>query len=73
MNKAIHVIPEPLPTGASARLASAQVNDVRFRVDHASDRDINQLLLCLRRQPGVRPRVRRSRVTLRAAKSCSPA
>jgi len=46
-----HASPEPSPTTTSSRVAPAQ--DVRFRVDRASDRDLNQLLQCLRRQPGV--------------------
>ena len=43
--------PEPLPS-PSAYL-SAQVNDVRFRIDSADDRDIAQLETCLSKQPGV--------------------
>lgn len=46
-----HASPEPAPS-ASARGVSPAY-DVRFRVDHASDRDINQLAQCLRRQRGV--------------------
>ncbi|HET7311398.1 MAG TPA: hypothetical protein VFJ17_08745 [Mycobacteriales bacterium] len=43
--------PEPAPS-ASTRGVSPPY-DVRFRVDHASDRDINQLAQCLRHQRGV--------------------
>jgi hypothetical protein len=43
--------PEPAPAASSKGIDRA--NDVRFRVDHASDRDLNQLLQCLRRQHGV--------------------
>jgi hypothetical protein len=43
--------PEPLPSAFTH--ASDSVGDVRFRIDHASDRDLNTLLQCLRRQPGV--------------------
>jgi len=46
-----HASPEPAPTATTSRAAPA--NDVRFRVDNASDRDVNQLLQCLRKQPGV--------------------
>ena len=42
--------PEPL---GSSSTAAGRVNDVRFRVDHADDRDLNQLLQCLLKQPGV--------------------
>jgi hypothetical protein len=43
-------IPEPLPTD---HLASDQVNDVRYRVDHASDGDLAKLQQCLQRFPSV--------------------
>jgi hypothetical protein len=43
--------PEPLPT--SSRYASERLSDVRFRVDKASDGQINDLYTCLRKQPGV--------------------
>ena len=46
-----HASPEPAPSATAAQAAPA--NDVRFRVDGASDRDINQLLQCLRKQQGV--------------------
>jgi hypothetical protein len=46
-----HASPEPMPSAPPPGVAPG--NDVRFRVDHASDRDINQLLQCLRRQRGV--------------------
>src|SRR5437764_7719877 len=46
-----HASPEPAPSASSRGVQP--VNDVRFRVDHASDRDLNELLQCLRRQPGV--------------------
>ena len=46
-----HASPEPAPSVAPSGVAPP--NDVRFRVDHASDRDLNQLLQCLRRQQGV--------------------
>jgi hypothetical protein len=42
--------PEPMSSPSSA---AGQIGDVRFRVDHANDRDINQLLQCVRKQPGV--------------------
>jgi len=46
-----HASPEPAPS-ASTRGVSPPY-DVRFRVDHASDRDLNQLAQCLRHQRGV--------------------
>ena len=42
--------PEPMTSPASV---AGRIGDVRFRVDRASDRDINQLLQCVRKQPGV--------------------
>lgn len=46
-----HVSPEPKPS-PSTRAAQSPY-DVRFRIDHASDRDENLLLQCLGRQRGV--------------------
>jgi hypothetical protein len=46
-----HASPEPAPAPTSHGVDPAY--DVRFRVDHASDRDLNQLVQCLRRQHGV--------------------
>ena len=46
-----HASPEPAPAPTSRGIDSAY--DVRFRIDHASDRDINQLVQCLRHQHGV--------------------
>jgi cell division septation protein DedD len=46
-----HASPEPAPSPSTRGAQPA--NDVRFRVDHASDRDLNALLQCLRRQRGV--------------------
>jgi hypothetical protein len=43
-------IPEPLPTD---HLASDLANDVRYRVDHASDGDLAKLQQCLQRFPSV--------------------
>ncbi len=45
-----HTSPEPLPTG---NRLSQRLNDVRFRVDNASDRQLLTLYNCLSRQPGV--------------------
>ncbi|HVS68884.1 MAG TPA: hypothetical protein VHE56_10055 [Mycobacteriales bacterium] len=42
--------PEPFSTAGPA---SNLVGDVRFRIDHADDRDIATLETCLSRQPGV--------------------
>src|SRR4051794_21953577 len=46
-----HASPLPAPSPSSRGVQPA--NDVRFRVDHASDRDLNQLLQCLRAHRGV--------------------
>ena len=43
-------VPEPLPTD---HLASDQANNVRYRVDHASDGDLAKLQQCLQRFPSV--------------------
>jgi hypothetical protein len=43
-------VPEPLATGT---LPSDTVGDVRFRIDHADDREIALLTECLNKQPGV--------------------
>jgi hypothetical protein len=42
--------PEPI---VHSSFAASRVNDVRFRIDHANDRDIAHLQACLSRQPGV--------------------
>jgi hypothetical protein len=42
--------PEPI---LKSNLASDQVGDVRFRIDHADDKDIALLTECLIKQPGV--------------------
>jgi hypothetical protein len=46
-----HASPEPAPSASTRGVTPAY--DVRFRVDQASDRDLNQLVQCLRGQPGV--------------------
>jgi hypothetical protein len=43
--------PEPLP--ASADSPQARLNEVRFRVDTASQQDIQRLYACLRRFPSA--------------------
>jgi hypothetical protein len=43
--------PEPITT---SQLPANQVGDVRFRVDHANDKDIALLTECLDKQPGVK-------------------
>jgi hypothetical protein len=45
-----HVTAEPMVTSS---FASAQANDVRFRIDEASDADIAKLENCLHNQVGV--------------------
>jgi hypothetical protein len=50
-----HVSPEAKPEPfTTAGPAANQVSNVRFRIDHANDRDIAHLETCLGRQPGVR-------------------
>jgi hypothetical protein len=46
-----HVVPEPIQ---SSSLASNQVGNVRFRIDHANDHDLGQLMICLNKQPDVK-------------------
>jgi hypothetical protein len=49
-----HVSPEAVPEPiVKSRLASDAVGDVRFRIDHADDRQIALLTECLNKQPGV--------------------
>jgi hypothetical protein len=43
--------PEPLPASS---LPSNAVGDIRFRIDHADDKQIALLTECLNKQPGVR-------------------
>jgi hypothetical protein len=43
-------IPEPLPTD---HIASDLLNNVRYRVDHASDADLAELQVCLQKFPSV--------------------
>lgn len=45
-----HTTPEPMPTPGGRFKAPG----VRFRIDHADDRDLARLEACLQRQPGVR-------------------
>jgi len=42
--------PEPFSTTGPV---SNQINNVRYRIDHANDRDIALLTTCLSKQPGV--------------------
>jgi hypothetical protein len=42
--------PEPI---TKSTLVSDSVGDVRFRIDHADDKDIALLTECLNKQPGV--------------------
>jgi hypothetical protein len=42
--------PEPI---TKSTLASDQVGDVRWRIDHADDKDLALLTECLNKQPGV--------------------
>jgi hypothetical protein len=43
----------PEPIVHDSRYPSTSISDVRFRIDHADDRDIAQLETCLMHQPGV--------------------
>ena len=45
-----HTSPEPI---VRSSFAASRVSDVRFRIDHANDREISLLQACLGRQPGV--------------------
>jgi hypothetical protein len=44
------VVPEPFKY---SKLPSSQAFDVRYRVDRASDYELNRLYVCLSAQPGV--------------------
>jgi len=46
-----HAKPEPLPTD---KKLSDYLNDVRYRIDNASDADLTRLENCLTRFPSVR-------------------
>lgn len=49
-----HVTPEATPEPFSTTgPVSNQINNVRYRIDHADDRDIALLTTCLSKQPGV--------------------
>ena len=49
-----HVSPEDVPEPiVKSRYASDAVGDVRFRIDHADDKEIALLTECLNKQPGV--------------------
>lgn len=50
-----HVTPEATPEPmSSSSLPSNAVGDVRFRIDHANDKDVAVLTECLAKQPGVK-------------------
>lgn len=49
-----HASPEAIPEPIiKSNLVSDSVGDVRFRVDHADDKQLAILTECLNRQPGV--------------------
>lgn len=49
-----HVTPETVPEPiVKSRFVSDGVGDVRFRIDHANDKEIAELTECLNKQPGV--------------------
>jgi hypothetical protein len=49
-----HVSPEVVPEAIDkSTLASNQVGDVRFRIDHANDKELAELTECLNKQAGV--------------------
>jgi hypothetical protein len=49
-----HVTPETIPEPiVKSRFASDAVGDVRFRIDHANDKELAELTECLNKQPGV--------------------
>jgi hypothetical protein len=43
----------PEPIVHNDKYPTTRISDVRFRIDHANDKDIAQLESCLARQPGV--------------------
>jgi hypothetical protein len=43
-------VPEPI---MKSNLVSDGVGDVRFRIDHANDKELAELTECLNKQPGV--------------------
>jgi hypothetical protein len=43
-------VPEPI---VKSNLLSNSIGDVRFRIDHADDKQIAELTECLNKQPGV--------------------
>jgi hypothetical protein len=50
-----HVTPEATPEPmATSSLPSNSVGDIRFRIDHANDKDVALLTECLAKQPGVK-------------------
>jgi hypothetical protein len=49
-----HVSPQAVPEPIiKSTLVSDGVGDVRFRIDHANDKELAELTECLNRQPGV--------------------
>jgi hypothetical protein len=49
-----HVTPEAIPEPiVKSTIASDAVGDVRFRIDHADDKELAELTECLNKQPGV--------------------
>jgi hypothetical protein len=49
-----HVSPETVPEPiVKSNLVSDSVGDVRFRIDHANDKELAELTECLNKQPGV--------------------
>jgi hypothetical protein len=49
-----HVTPETIPEPiVKSRFVSDAVGDVRFRIDHANDKELAELTECLNKQPGV--------------------
>ena len=49
-----HVTPEATPEPmVTSSLPSSRVGDVRFRIDHADDKQVALLTECLAKQPGV--------------------
>jgi hypothetical protein len=49
-----HVTPETVPEPlVKSTIAADTVGDVRFRIDHADDKEIAELTECLNKQPGV--------------------
>ena len=54
LHNCAHVTPEATPEAVSkSTLVSNQVGDIRFRIDHADDKQVSILEDCLHKQVGI--------------------